>query len=269
MLDPANATVHIALSYVLSQPIFVSNLSDRYEEAEKLARRAIELAPSNALAYDQLGVSMELRGLIARETENAYRNAIRLDPTFAPAYAHLGRLLRRRGSMKESAAAYDDAVRYSTDVATMIVVADVMQSEQRFADSEPLLRKAVDDDPRNPTALLLLGRALTTMGNYTDAEQILRRSLDASTSGFMSNLLLGSLYARQGKYEVAENALLQALRFVSGHEKPRLSQQFETVGDGYMKSGKARNAERAYRQALVLDPERDSIAAKLGRAQRR
>ncbi len=265
--DPANAIINVALSYVLSQPIIVPNLSDRYDEAEKLARRAIELAPSNALAFDQLGVAMELRGLISEETESAYRNAIRLDPSFTPAYAHLGRLLRRQGNLKESAAAYDNAVRRSNDVPTLILVADVMQSEQRYAESEPLLRKAVEADPKNPTGLMLLGKALTTLGNYADAEKFLQRSLAVSPNGFMPNCLLGSLYARQGKYELAENALLQALRFVSPNEKRNLSIRFEAVGDGYMKTGNAMNAQRAFKQAVALDAERESLAAKLAKSQ--
>ncbi len=266
-LDPSNATIDIALSYVLSQPIMVPNLADRYEEAEKLARKAIELAPSNALAFDQLGVAMELRGIISKETEDAYRNAIRLAPAFAPAYAHLGRLLRRRGMAAESSRAYEDAVRRATDVPTMIVVADVMQSEQRFAESEPLLRRAVEDDPKNPSGLLLLGKALTTLGNYDDAERILRRSLVVSPNGFMPNCLLGTLYERQGKLELAESALLQALQFVSPNEKRNLAFRFETLGDGYIKAGKAKNAERAYKQAISLDPEKASLSAKLLRSQ--
>ena len=268
-IDPSDSIINVALSYVLSQPIMVPNLSDRYEEAEKLAGRAIALAPSNALAFDQLGVSMELRGNISTETENAYRNAIRLDPSFAPAYAHLGRLLRRRGMINESAKAYENAVKRATDVPTMIVIGDVMQSEQRFAESESLLRRAVENDPKNPAGLLLLGKALTTLGNFSDAEKFLRRSLVVSPNGFMPNCLLGSLFTRQSKYEMAENALLQALRFVSSNEKRNLSLRFEEVGDGYMKAGKAGYAERAYKQAISLDPEKESLAGKLAKSQYR
>jgi tetratricopeptide (TPR) repeat protein len=267
-IEPVNSISHIALSYVLTQPIAVPNLSDRYDEAEKLARRAIQLAPTNALAFDQLGVALELRGLIGAETENAYRRAIQLDSSFAPAHAHLGRLLRRRGLLQESAAAYQDAIRRSTDVATMILVAEVMQSEQRFVESEQLLRKALQNDSKNHAALLMLGRALTTQGKYSDAEQVLKSSLEVSTKGFAANSLLGSLYARQGKFELAENALLQALRFVSALEKRRLSQQFEAVGDGYLKTGKARNAARSYRQAITLDSYKETLAGKLAKAQR-
>ncbi len=265
-IEPADPVARIALSYVLSQPVAVANLSDRYEEAEKLARRAIELAPGSPLAYDQLGVTLELRGLILSETENAYRKSIQLAPEFAPAYAHLGRLLRRRGLIQASADAYQTAVRYSKNVGTMIVVAEAMQSEQRYAESEQLLRMALDRDPRNPSALILLGRALMTKGDFTEAETILKRSIAVSPDGFMPNSLLGSLYTRQGNFELAENALLQALRSVPGSEKRRLSQQFETVGDRYLKGGRRMNADRAYRQALTLDPGNAAVTAKLAKA---
>ncbi|MFM9905541.1 MAG: tetratricopeptide repeat protein [Pyrinomonadaceae bacterium] len=264
-LDPRDATAHIALSYVLAQPLSADDLSDRYEEAERLARHAIELAPSNPLAFDQLGVALELRGLISSETENAYRKSIRLDPSFAPSYAHLGRLLRRRGLTRESAAAYDNAIRLSTDVSTMILVAEVMQSEQRYAESERLLRTAINGDPKNPAALLLLGRALTTQGNFVEAEQMLRRGLGVSSNGFMPNILLGSLYIRQGKFEQAETVLRQALRSVPISEKRRLAQQFEAVGDGYLKTGKRTNAARSYRQAMSLDADSQTLAVKIAK----
>lgn len=268
-IDPDNAIAHVALSYVLTQPIAAPDLADRYEEAEKVARRAIQLAPNNALAFDQLGVALELRGLIGAETENAYRRAIRIDPTFAPSYAHLGRLLRRRGMDKEADAAYDEAVRRSTDVPTLILVAEVLQSEQRYAESEKLLERALDGDPRNPSGLLLLGRALTAQAKYGEAERILRSALSVSQNGFAANSILASVYARQGLFERSETALLDALRSVSPLEKRGLSQQFEAVGDGYLKAGSRREAERSYRQAISLDPENQALVGKLARAQRR
>ncbi len=267
LLDSGNAFVYIALSYVLTQPVAAPNLSDRYEEAENLARKAIQLAPSNALAFDQMGVAFELRGLIGVETENAYQKAIKLDSSFAPAYAHLGRLLRRRGLEKESAAAYQNAIERSTNAATMIIVADVMQSEQRFVESEQLLKKALQGDPKNTAGLLMMGRALTTEGKYADAELMLRQSLTVSPNSFMANSLLGDLYARQGKFEQAEMSLGQALSSAASLEKRLLSQQFEAVGDGYLKTGKAANAERVYRLAISLDGERQSLPAKLAKAQ--
>ena len=264
--EPGFAITYVALSFVLTQPVIAPNLSERYEESERHARRAIQLAPSNALAFDQLGVALELRGQIGTETENAYRTSIKLNPGFAPAYAHLGRLLRRRGLTKESEGLYKDAVERSTDIATEVLVADVMQSEQRYAESEKLLRKALKDDPRNPSALLLLGRALTALGKFDDAEKTLKKSLTVSDNGFMGNSLLAALYLRQGNLEFAERTLAEARGFAGSFGKLRLSRQFEEVGDAYMKSANRRFAERAYRQAIDLDSDRESLVSKLSKA---
>ncbi|MFN0140179.1 MAG: tetratricopeptide repeat protein [Pyrinomonadaceae bacterium] len=262
-LSPSNGFTHIALSYVLTQPISAPNLSDRYDEAEKLARRAIELSPRTALGFDQLGVAMELRGQIGQQTETAYRKALQLDDSFAPAYAHLGRLLRRRGSSRESVEAYEKAIKRATDVGTMVVVAEIMQSEQRYKESESLLRKAVNADPHNPAALIMLGRALMALSKFDEAEWVLKRSLSASQNSFTSNSLLATLYTRQRSYEMAENSLMQALRSVPSYEHRPLAQQFVAVGDGYSSLGKRDLATRVYRQAAKLDPDNESLAGKL------
>ncbi|MCD9185215.1 MAG: tetratricopeptide repeat protein [Pyrinomonadaceae bacterium] len=266
-LEPNAPEPYIALSFVLTQPIVGTTLSERYAEAEKMARQAIQLDNQNALAYDQLGVALELRGIISDETLNAYKRAIALDPEFALAYAHLGRLYRRKGQINESSGAYRNAITLSTDVPTMILVADVMQSQQRYLESEQLLRRALRQDPKNPTALFLLGRALTTRGSFDEAEKVLNKSAEVSPNSFVSYMLLGSLYARQNKFDNAENALRKALRVVSQNEKKRLAQEFEAVGDGYLKSGKSRDAARVYRQAIELDSDKSSLSGKLAKAQ--
>lgn len=267
-LEPESPEAHIALSFVLTQPIVGSNLSDRYSEAEKMARKAIQLDETNAVAYDQLGVALELRGIIEQETQNAYRKAIQLDPSFALAYAHLGRLLRRNGLINDSSNAYKDAIRYAADVPTMILVADVMQSQQRFAESEQLLRRALREDPKNPTALFLLGRALTTRGSFDEAEKVLKLSLEVSPNSFVSYALLGSLYSRRNQFENAEAILMKALQVISVNERKRLSQEFELVGDGFLRAGKRQDAARVYRQALTLNGENSLLVNKLNKAQK-
>lgn len=267
-LEPNSPDAHIALSFVLTQPVVGSNLGDRYSEAVKMARMAIQLDDANAVGYDQLGVALELSGIIEMETQNAYRKAVQLDPNFALAYAHLGRLLRRNGLINESEVAYKDAIRFASDVPTMILVADVMQSQQRFPQSEQLLRRALSEDPKNPTALFLLGRALTIRGSYDEAEKVLKSSLDVSPNSFVSYALLGSLYTRRNQFENAEAILMKALQVISVNERKRLAQEFEMVGDGFLKVGKSKDAARVYRQALSLDASKSLLTSKLNKAQK-
>lgn len=262
-LAPKDVPTRIALSYVLTQPLSADNLSDRYAKAEQLATTAIKLAPQNALAFDQLGAAMELRGLINGETENAYRQAIRLDPSFAPAYAHLGRLLRRRGMKKDSDAAYQMAVARANDAPTKIVIAEVLQSEQRYSDSEKLLRSAIAEDPQNPAALFLLGQALTTSGSYDEAERVLRQSLDRVPNGFRPNSMLATLYLRQNKLGQAESSLIMAARSTPESEKRSLARSFEAVGDAYFKAGKRSDAARCYRMAATLDADNSVLEGKI------
>jgi tetratricopeptide (TPR) repeat protein len=266
-IEPTAPEAYIALSFVLTQPIMGGDLAERYTEAETLARRAIELDAKNAFAYDQLGVALELGGKVGQETQNAYRRAIELEPTFALAYAHLGRLLRKTGLANESTAAYRNAIQYSGDVPTMILVADVMQSQQKYIESEQLLRRALKEDEKNPTALFLLGRALTTRGSYEEAEKILKKSAEVSPNSFVSYALLGSMSLRRERYDDAEKYLMKAVGVVSPNEKKRLAQEFEAVGDGFLRAGKNKDAARVYRQAVALDKDKIVLTEKLSKAQ--
>ena len=266
-LSPESPDPYVAISYVLSQPVIGKDLSVRYLEAQKMARRAIELDPQNPIAHDQLGVALELSGNINGITREAYQRAVTLDPEFALAYAHLGRLLRRNGKAKESAEAYRRAIQLATDVPTMILVADVLQSQQKFNESEQLLRRALSEDGKNPTALFLLGRALIARTAFDEAETVLKKSIEVSPKSLVSYILLGSLHMRRSEFKDAENILKKALQVVSENEKKRLAQEFEAVGDGFLASGKKKDAARAYQQAIALDGEKSILNDKLARAQ--
>jgi Flp pilus assembly protein TadD len=128
------------------------------------------------------------------------------------------------------------------------------------------LRQALLQDPKNPTALNLLGRALTTRGSFEEAEKVLKKSADVSPNSFVSYSLLGSLFLRREKFDDAEKYLLKALKMVSANEKKRLAQDFESVGDGYLRVGKNKDAARVYQQAVQLDAEKTILADKLAKA---
>ena len=264
-INPNLAMTNIALSYVLAQPLVTSDIAGRYEEAEKFALKALSLEPRDALAFDRLGVARELRGLLDQTTENAYRRAIEESPDFAPAYAHLGRFLRRKGKMSESADAFEKAIKKAIYPASMIMVAKALQSDQRFADSVAVLKKVVAQDPKNPTALLLLGRGFTSVGAYTDAEVVLRKASMITPGGVSAWTGLAELYLRVKKPESAEDVLQRAARNADGPDKFELARLFEAVGDEFVRTGGRASAETAYRKAKELNPELASIAAKIAR----
>jgi tetratricopeptide (TPR) repeat protein len=258
------ADVFVALSYVLVQPRAGGANARRLLEAEVAARRAIQIQADNSVAYDRLGVALEERKLSNADIEQAYRRAIELDSQFAVAHAHLAGLLSKTGRRSEAEPLYARAIELAKDAPTLVLIASALQSEQRWIDSEPVLRRALEIDANSPSALFLLGRSLVVRKNYTEAEPALKRAIEISPRSFAPYTVLGSAYLGMERYEDAEKLYNRAAEIGSAGERKQLAGAFgfEGVGDGYMKTGRKADALRAYQRALQLDPTNSGLQAK-------
>jgi len=260
-----NADVLIALSFVLVQPRAGAGNARRVVDAETLARRAIAIEPNNAVAYDRLGAALEARGIVSADTEQAYRRAVELDPKMAVAKIHLARLLRKMNRGNEADPFYTQAVEQAQDAATLSLVAEALQSEQRWDKSEPVLRRALEMDPRNPAALFLLGRMLTVRQRYQEAEGLLKSAIEVSPRSFQTYNILGRAYLGMQRYDDALATYEKGLPFASDGDRKQLAGAFgfSGVGDAYAGAGRMRDAVRAYERALAVDPANSDVQKKL------
>ena len=265
-----NADIFTALSFVLIQPRTSGANAKRLADAEIAARRAIQIQSSNAVAYDRLGAAIEARGSSVADAEQAYRRAVELDPQFAVANVHLARLLRKAGRTSEAEPLYRRAIELAKDAPTLILIADALQSEQRWDDSEPVLRRALEMDARNPSALFLLGRLLVVRKRYDEAEQRLKQTIEISPRSFSPYYILGSAYLRMDRFEDAEKIYNRGAEIANAGERKQLAGAFgfEGVGDGYMKMGRTSDALRAYQRALQFDPNNAALQAKIAAAKK-
>lgn len=262
---PTNVDALVALSVVLVQPLSGANNAKRFADAESFAQLAVKLDPKNAVAWDRLGVALQSRGLFNSDTERAYRRAVDLDPQFAAAYAHLARVLRKMNRGDEAAPLYDQAISLAKDPATLVLIADSLQSEQQWEKSEAVLRKALEMDARSPSTLYLLGRALNVLKRYSDAEGYLKSAIELSPQAFQPYTLLGQAYLAQGNFDDAEKTYNTAADIASAGERKQLAGAFgfEGVGDGYLKAKRKSDAARAYKRALELDPGNPQLVKKV------
>jgi len=265
---PTNADAYIALSVVLVQPRVDGDNAKRFADAESFARKSVQIDPKNAVGWDRLGVALQARGLANSETEHSYRRAIELDPQFAVAYAHLARTLNKMNKYTEAAPMYDKAVELAKDPATLNLIADSLQSEQLWPQSEPVLKKALDLDRNNPTSLVLMGRYLIVYKRYQEAEPYLKSATEVSSRAFLPFNLLARAYLGMDRFSDAEATYERASEVAGTGEKKQLAGVFgfEGVGDGYLKSNQKDKAVRAYQRALELDPNNNGAAQKLARA---
>lgn len=264
-IDPNQVEANIALSYVLMQPNRGGDIAQRYTEAENAARRAIDMDSNVAMAHDQLGIALESRGVLTAETEAAFRRAIKIDSNFALPYAHLGRFLNKKGKKGDAQENYNKAVTLADDVPTIILVAEVLQSERKFEDSETLLQKALRMDDGNPTVLFLIGRAFIVSGKMEEAEAALVKSVRISPRSFATYNSLGALYLRMERVAEAEKIYLQALTYAAESERRQLAGNFgfAGVGDGYLRKNQKNDALRAYRQGLEIDANNLELNTKI------
>ena len=265
---PTNADAHVALSVILVQPRAGGDNAKRFSDAEMAARKSVQIDPKNAVGWDRLGVALQARGLANSETEHSYRRAIELDPQFAVAYAHLARFLNRVGKGPEAVPLYEKAIELAKDPATLNLIADSLQAEQLWQQSEPVLKKALELDAQNPTSLLLMGRYFVVHRKFQEAEPYLKSATEVSSRAFQPFNLLGRAYLGMDRISDAEATYERASAFAATGEKKQLAGVFgfEGVGDGYLKSNQKDKAVRAYQRALELDPDNSGAAQKLAKA---
>ena len=263
-----NPEILMALSFVLVQPRTGAMNAKRFADAEYFAQRATQLQPTSAIAFDRLGVAKTARGIFNAETESSFRRALELDPNFVVAQVHLARVLRHLNRYSEADTLYKSAIDQAKDAPTLVLIADAMQTEQRWGDSDPVLRRALQMDPRNPGALFLMGRLLAVNKNYVEAEPVLKNAVEVNPKSFPARNILGRTYLGLERYDDAFKTYEQAAGLASEADRKQLAGQFGFggVGDGFVSAGRSRDAVRAYQRALQLDPNNSELQTKLAAA---
>jgi tetratricopeptide (TPR) repeat protein len=266
--SPANVEALLALSFVLVQPRTGAMNAKRFADAEDFAHRATGLQPNNAVAFDRLGVAMVARGIFNSDAEAAFRRALQLDPTFVVAQVHLARVLRHMNRFGEADPLYNSAIAQAKDAPTLVLIADAMQTEQRWNDSEPVLSRALELDAKNPGALFLLGRMMTVNKRYAEAESAFKRAGEINPKSFQVQYLLGRAYLGLERYDDALKTYERAAELASDADRIQLGGAFGFggVGDGFVKAGRTRDAVRAYDRALQLDPNNAEVQQKVAAA---
>ena len=214
---PIDSRPHYFLAQVLQDAKQIS-------AAIEAAKRAIELKPDFAEAYNNLGILYADQDKIA-EAIQCFEQAIKQRPGYARAYNNLGNSLRTAGRLVDAAAA---------------------------------LAQAVALQPDYDYAYHNYGIVLKDLGLYQEAEQNLRRALRLQPRRRESYLALGGILRQQVRLDEAIQIYQQAIRL----EPANNTAEYTALGHVLAERGDTELARQAYSSAIKRSP--DHLAALLG-----
>jgi tetratricopeptide (TPR) repeat protein len=168
----------------------------RYGDAESALRRAIELKPSLAAAYFNLGTLLRDKGEFAA-SETALRRAVKQDPRNALALASLGLTLGMRARLTEAREYFEKALRLKPhDAGILSSLGWLAGIEGRFEEAEGHYRAALEADERHPGARALLAG----LRRMTDADKDWLEGAERTLANGVPPLEESKLRYAMGKY---------------------------------------------------------------------
>ncbi len=143
----------------------------KYNQAEKLVIKSIEINPEIAESHNTLGnILIELGRL--KEAERSFRKAIKLKPELGDLYNNLGNVLSNMGNLKEA---------------------------------ESMTRKAIDINPNFAGAYSNLGSTLIDLGKLNEAERSLLQAIKLQSDFAEAYFNLSFIELLKGDYESGQN----------------------------------------------------------------
>ncbi len=282
---PDNAEAHKNKGLVLES-------LQKYEFAEKEYREALRIKPNYSIPHEDLGILYDDWGKLDEsvsefkkalalnppDTANVhynlgdtydkedqidsaireYREAKRLDPSRIDVRENLAVTLSRRDSLagiKE----FNELIAMAPDFALAHAgVADAMLFRADYQGAEAESRKAIQLDPSDPDAFVILGQALEEQGRYDDATQTYLKAQSLDQDNAAAHRLLGRTYFKQQLYVKAIGELK-----IATHLAPSNSEGHDLLGRSLQSRNNSDDAISEYREALKFDPHNNLIMSRL------
>lgn len=177
-------------------------------EAEKLARRALELEPEHDEAWHVLGLAL-LEMQRNEEAEEAFRKHVEVVPDHGQAWNDLGLVLRRQGKYSEAEEAFRRQIEVEPEHRYAYAnLGLALWNQGRKEEAEEAFRRDLELDPDDPRTTGNLGVLLLQLDRPGEAEEWLRKAIELNDAGRRElKLRLVEALQAQGRRDEAREIL--------------------------------------------------------------
>jgi len=224
---------------------------DRNDEAIVVFLKAIECNPKDPIGWNGLGNVYYKIGYVD-DAIAAYRKSIQFMPTFAHPWSGLGDVYASVGRIDEAMKAYHQAIELNKQyVAPWLRLGTLFNKQGRYREAVKAYQKALSLDPKNAAIWNELGAIHLNSKAYTEATDAFTKAIefDRGHASACSNLAL--TYVQQGKYPEALPLYLKSADLLTD-EKGKAA-AYNRLGDVYRLLNEYDNAIAAYQSADLLD----------------
>jgi len=193
-----------------------------------------------------------------------YKNVVQIDPKDAKTHYQLALIHMKLGGMTDLQQAFGELAK-TVDLDSSIQDAQLTLGEFYLLARQPKkARKHADlvlaSTPQDPKGHLLRGRSLIIEKEFDQGVEEFQRAIQLDPENVNTYIDLAKAYIGMKQPDEAFAALKQGLA-----KKLNSTPLVLALGDIYLVTGKAEEAETQYRRALELDPGSEALLIKLSR----
>jgi tetratricopeptide (TPR) repeat protein len=178
----------------------IAHQNGKLADAIEHVRRAVRLAPKNALFHANLGEMLRLSGRPKLAADEA-RRAIEIDPTMAAALSNLGVALYELKDYEEAARSQRRAISAKPDFCEAHSnLGNALHALKRFDEAVAAYRRAIALNPDYADAWANLGTTLHHAGEFAEGAAALRRAIALAPGHANAHSGLGILLLMRGDF---------------------------------------------------------------------
>lgn len=265
----------------------------KLEEAKTLWKDFLKENPRSDLAYYYLGVISYNQGLLdqaidyfkkAREINHEYpaihyrlglayeknslfdraiaelEEAVLHNPQFVIAQYILANAYFQKGRLEDSIREYEKIIKNQPNYAAAYFFLGVAYYRKGKAEeSVANFKRALELNESHTAAHYQMGLALIQKGNYEEAARHFQRVLELDPQYTAAYFHLGSVYNRLNRLDQATQLLEKAV----SHDDSLVEAHYQLGTTYYEDKGMLKEAKRAFKKVLALNPDNESAAIML------